>query len=74
MLPEEEVKPTLAKKVGILTLLTVCDGLQKIVRERHLFILDGETMGCFFFLCLVLSMVKLQHSPEMSVSREAMMI
>lgn len=59
----------MAKNVGILTLLTVCDGLQKIIRERHLFIPDGETMGCFFFfLCLVLLVVKLQCSPEMSVS------
>lgn len=50
----------MAKNVGILTLLAVCDGVQKMIRESHLFILDGETMGWVFFLCLVLLVVKLQ--------------
>lgn len=38
-----------AEKVSVLTLLAVCGGgLQKIVRGRHLFSLDEETVGWAF--------------------------
>lgn len=48
ILLEEKVWPPSAEKVGILTLLIVCDELQKTVRERHLFVLDEETVGWVF--------------------------
>ena len=40
--------PTSAEKRDIVTLQAVCGGLQKIVRERHLFVLDEGTMGWVF--------------------------